>query len=144
VSHVRYVLWPTVCAVLLASLVACNPISLDRCEIKIAAPYTPVITKGVLIRGDATVSCSGPVDTSYALLALERLTGTGWQAKDQDTSNRIPYPKAVQLTVVMPCSVGQWRLRYEVRASYQGQTDQRGYATEPLAVNSYQDCTRTT
>lgn len=126
------------------TLTACNPLgdipSAGRCRVKFIEPYRPRITSGRLIRGDASALCTGPVDAHHVTLLLERNTGAGWQAADQNTSDAIPYPSAVPLTVILECRPGTWRLRYDVTATAQGESDHKNDASDTLTVASQQDC----
>jgi hypothetical protein len=124
---------------------ACDPTVGDtpvagRCRVKYAVPYRPVVTSGRLIRGQASARCTASVDKHHVTLYLERNTGSAWVARDQDSSDTIPYPAAVDLTVIVECRPGTWRLRYDVTAISAGQTARANDASDQLTVKSQQDC----
>lgn len=133
------------CVILAAStLAACQPIgdtpSAGRCRVKFAQPYRPTITRGRLIRGDASALCLGPVNSHHVTFTLERNSGASWVVVDQDASDTIPYPTSLALTVLVECRPGTWRLSYSVRAVAQGQTATRTDSSDQLTVTSTQDC----
>jgi hypothetical protein len=142
----RTLLAVAVCVLLTASTVsACVPTfgstpTTGRCRVKFAAPYRPTITAGRLLRGQATALCTGPVDSHHATLYLERNTGASWKPADQDSTDTIPHPKSITLTVVLECRPGTWRLRYDVTAVAQGRTAHADDASDQLTVNSTRDC----
>jgi hypothetical protein len=97
-------------------LTACLPLdgstpTAGRCRVKFGAPYY-----------------------------LERNTGAAWVAADQDSNDTVRYPKAVNLTVILECRPGTWRLRYDVTATYQGQSAHANDASDQLIVASQRDC----
>jgi len=126
------------------ALTACNPIgatpTTGRCRVKFAQPYRPRITTGHVIRGDASAVCTGPVDSHHVTLFLERNTGADWATADQDVNDAIPYPKPIALTVILECRPGTWRLRYDVTATYEGQSAHTNDASDQLTVASQRDC----
>lgn len=113
-----------------------------RCRVKFAQPYRPTVTAGRLIRGQASARCTGPVDTHHVTLYLERNTGSTWEARDQDSSDAIPYPAGVDLTVIVECRPGTWRLRYDVTAVSAGQTAHANDASDKLTLKTQQDCAK--
>jgi hypothetical protein len=127
------------------ALAGCNPTfggvpTTGRCRVKFAQPYRPRITTGRVLRGDASAVCTGPVDSHHVTLYLERNTGAAWTPVDQDVSDAVPYLKPVALTVVLECRPGTWRLRYDVTATYQGQSAHTNDASDQLTVASQRDC----
>ena len=142
----RHVAWLAACAVLLGTMAACDPVIgaapgvSDRCRVKFASPYRPIVTSGRIIRGSASVLCTGPVDFDHAVLHLQRKSPTGWNTRDSDRSDTIPYPAAVTLLVLVPCAPGTWQLAYDVQASYQGTTAHGTNASDPLTVTAHADC----
>ncbi len=98
------------------------------------------MTSGRLIRGSASVLCTGPVDFDHAVLYLQRKSATGWDTRDSNRSDAIPYPSAVTLLVLVPCEPGTWQLAYDVQASYQGAVAHETNASDSLTVASRADC----
>jgi hypothetical protein len=136
-----------VVVVVLPGLTACDPTVGDtptagRCRVKFAQPYRPTVTPGRLLRGQASARCTGPVDTHHVTLYLERNTGSTWTARDQDESDAIPYPRAVDLTVLVECRPGTWRLRYDLTATAGGKTAHAGDASDQLTLNTQPDCAK--
>lgn len=130
---------------LMPALTGCGPTfggapTTGRCRVKFAQPYRPRITAGRLIRGEASAVCTGPVDSHHVALYLELNTGAGWQVRHEDTNDAIPYPKSLVLLVIVECQPGTWRLRYDVTATYQGQSAHANDASDQLAVKTQQDC----
>jgi hypothetical protein len=141
----RTVVVGVILALVVASLSACLPAIGDtptagRCWVKFAAPYRPVITAGRLIRGQASALCTGPVDRHHVTLYLENNTGASWVVRDQDSSDSVPYPKSIGLTVILECRPGTWRLRYDVTATSNGRSAHANDASDQLAIRSQQDC----
>lgn len=129
-----------------STMVACASISdspsTGRCRVKFAEPYRPVVTSGMIIRGQASAVCTGRIDKHHVTLSLETSTDGRWQVKEEDSSDKIPYPRAVNLLVVTDCRPGTWRLRYTVRATHEGKTDSKSDASDELDVRSQKDCER--
>ncbi|MGH8880975.1 MAG: hypothetical protein ACRD0P_27080 [Stackebrandtia sp.] len=128
-------------------LTACDPIvgeapTAGRCRVKFAQPYRPTVTAGRLIHGQASALCTGPVDQHHVTLYLERNTGSTWEARDQETSDAIPSPAAVDLTVIVECRPGTWRLRYDLSATAAGKSAHAGDASDQLTLKSQQDCAK--
>ena len=92
--------------------------------------------------GDCDVRVGGDVTGRDAQCQREpqRKSPTGWDTRDSDRSDTIPYPAAVTLLLLAPCAPGTWQLAYDVQASYQGTTAHETNASDPLTVTSHADC----
>ncbi|MGH3937537.1 MAG: hypothetical protein ACRDTG_02715 [Pseudonocardiaceae bacterium] len=106
---------------------------------KFADPYRPTVTSGRIIRGPAFAVCTGSIDKHHTTLSLETRNDGQWEVKDKESSNEIPYPRAIDLLVVTDCQPGTWRLRYAVRATHEGKTDSKSDASDELDARSLKD-----
>ncbi len=119
-----------------------TPSASFRCRVKFDSPYRPVVTSAGLIRGHASALCTQKVDSHVVTLYLELQSGRSWLIKDRDASEEVPYPKAIGLQVLeAECQVGTWRLRYNVKATYQGRAGTAGDGSSFLVIRSDKDCT---